>query len=301
MRTWMVQPFHDGAADLRAAFVDRVAGDRRTDLDRFVWDWWHVAGQYTYLRTPARRFFGGAWHPLATALREWGDRVLGCGRFSEPWLSIYVHGCRQELHADVPQGPWAFVYSLTDTAASHFTGGETILLRPSTLDHWASFDPMRPLEVDDLVERIPVRFDQLTVFDARVPHGVAVVEGTLDPVHARVVVHGWFLPPRLAVHGALGAAAVEPAVAAIRGRWVTRLGGLGGAFTGTACWRVSILPSGAVGGVDRLPDTLVATGSERSASASGVLDATTAELTAVRWPPAAGPTTLVLPLIAGVR
>ena len=35
-------------------------------------------------------------------------------------------------------------------------------------------------------------FNQLTVFDPRVPHGVAVVEGVREPTESRIVLHGWF-------------------------------------------------------------------------------------------------------------
>ena len=63
-----------------------------------------------------------------------------------------MHGCRQELHADVPQGPWSFVYSLTDNAG--FTGGDTLLLRRAVLNYWNGFDDQRALECDDLVWRI---------------------------------------------------------------------------------------------------------------------------------------------------
>ena len=42
-------------------------------------------------------------------------------------------------------------------------GGETQILRPSTLDFWSGFQAGRGLELGDLVELIPPRFNQLTV------------------------------------------------------------------------------------------------------------------------------------------
>ena len=50
---------------------------------------------------------------LEDALLAYGETHLGCSAITPLWLSCYVHGCRQELHADVPHGPWAFVLSLT--------------------------------------------------------------------------------------------------------------------------------------------------------------------------------------------
>ena len=45
------------------------------------------------------------------------------------------------------------------------------------------------------VTLVEPRFNRLTVFDGRYPHGVRVVEGTRDPVKSRVVLHGWFTEP----------------------------------------------------------------------------------------------------------
>jgi Rps23 Pro-64 3,4-dihydroxylase Tpa1-like proline 4-hydroxylase len=72
---------------------------------------------------------------------------------------------------------------------------------PLLLDCWATFDPERSTEGGELIERIPARFDQLTVFDSRLPHGVAVVEGTRDPLEARVALHGWFHDPEPRIDG----------------------------------------------------------------------------------------------------
>ena len=42
------------------------------------------------------------------------------------------------------------------------------------------------------IRHVPPLYNQLTVFDARLPHGVRRVEGERDPRGARLVVHGWF-------------------------------------------------------------------------------------------------------------
>lgn len=76
---------------------------------------------------------------------------LGCAGVTPVWLSCYVDGCRQELHADVPHGPWAFVLSLTRWDARKFTGGETFILKPEVLDYWRSFDAGAVVERGSLV------------------------------------------------------------------------------------------------------------------------------------------------------
>ena len=69
------------------------------------------------------------------------------------WVSAYVDGCRQELHADVPHGPFAFVLSLTPPQR-RFTGGETMLLRPHVLDYWRGFDAGGVSEAAQLLELV---------------------------------------------------------------------------------------------------------------------------------------------------
>ena len=106
--------FFPKAKGLRNIFDERFSDPRKTDSRRFVWDYWHVPGQYTFMRTPANHFFpSNIYSYFEKSLLMWGQKFLGCTGISPPWLSYYVDGCGQELHADVPHGPWAYVYSLT--------------------------------------------------------------------------------------------------------------------------------------------------------------------------------------------
>lgn len=100
-----------------------------------------MPGQYTLLRTPANEFFPPEeFAQLESRLLQFGQERLGCGNISPVWLSNYVHGCRQEMHADLPHGPWAFVLSVTPEPRK-FTGGETFILRPHVLDYWCGHTP----------------------------------------------------------------------------------------------------------------------------------------------------------------
>ena len=46
---------------------------------RFVWDYWHVPGQYTLLRTPAQDYFPEPlFAKLESALAEYAAAELGC-------------------------------------------------------------------------------------------------------------------------------------------------------------------------------------------------------------------------------
>jgi hypothetical protein len=200
----VVDRFAPEARALRTTFDERFAEPRSTRADRFVWDWWHVPGQYTALRTPAWTYFPRRiYESFHRRLVAWGRATLGCHDISPPWLSLYIDGCRQELHGDLPHGPFAFVYSLTHWSKRRFAGGETLMLRDEVLDFWHDFRSVRAVEEHELVRAIEPRFDRLTVFDPRVPHGVRTVTGTRDPREGRLVIHGWFVQPRPFVQGPL--------------------------------------------------------------------------------------------------
>jgi hypothetical protein len=200
----VVDGFAEEARPLRDHFDERFADPRQARGDRFVWDFWHVPGQYTALRTPAWQYFPPRiYKAFHRRLVDWGRRTLGCHDVSPPWMSCYVEGCRQELHGDLPHGPWAFVYSLTDWQRRVFRGGETLVVRDEILDYWSGFVSERSIEEPDVLRTIEPRFNRLTVFDPRLPHGVRRVEGTLDPRLGRLVIHGWFVQPRPFVEGPL--------------------------------------------------------------------------------------------------
>ncbi|MCA2980071.1 MAG: 2OG-Fe(II) oxygenase [Myxococcaceae bacterium] len=203
-RTLVVDGFAPMAAALRAHFDARFADPTDTRDDRFVWDLWNVPGQYTALRTPAYLYFPRRlYDAFHQRLVWWGRRVLGCHDVSPPWMSCYVNGCEQRLHGDLPHGQWAFVFSLTDWRRRTFRGGETLLLRDDVLDFWSGFRSQRAQEEPQLVEAIAPRFNRLTVFDPRLPHGVRRIDGSMDPREGRLVIHGWFVQPRPFIEGPL--------------------------------------------------------------------------------------------------
>jgi hypothetical protein len=214
----IVDRFAPEAAKLRETFDARFANPRGTGADRFVWDYWHVPGQYTALRTPAWTYFPRQLYAqFHNRLVAWGRATLGCHDISPPWLSLYVEGCRQELHGDLPHGPWAFVFSLTNWRGRAFRGGETLLVQDDVLDFWHDFASVRGVEEAELIRAIEPKFSRLTVFDPRIPHGVRQVTGTHDPREGRLVIHGWFVQPRPFVQGPLAPRALEQRIADLTG------------------------------------------------------------------------------------
>jgi hypothetical protein len=194
----VVPEFFNGAMELRAYFEERFPSPPNAANDRFVWDYFHQPDQFTYLRTFAAHYFPSElMRRFMARLQSWGRDTLGCSGITLPWLSYYVAGCRQEPHTDSLQGPWAYVFSITDWEHRRFSGGETILLRQENLDFWRGYDVAKPFGANAIENRIPQCFNQLIVFDGRLPHGVRVVQGAHGPLDGRVVLHGWFRAPQI--------------------------------------------------------------------------------------------------------
>jgi hypothetical protein len=293
MRVTTVPSFFGRSAELRSHFESRVGPARDSAEGRFVWDYWHIPGQYTYFRTPAISVIPPTLLAgFTTALREWGAANLGTGRVTVPWLSYYIEGCRQELHSDVVQGMWSYVYSLSPWETRQFTGGETLVAGERLLDYWGAFDPVNSSEKRHLIERIPALFDQLCVFDSRLPHGVAVVEGTREPLQARVALHGWFHNPELSSEGSLSVVDVEPAIGTLRTVWAREDARLG-PFFGQAVWRITVDEAGRATEVTLVVDNLVGAHGADPSTLLGVGESAIADAV---FPAADGPSTIVVPL-----
>lgn len=291
----IVDGFAREANALRETFDTRFENPRGTAANRFVWDWWHVPGQYTALRTPAWTYFPKAtYEAFHRRLVEWGRTTLGCHDVSPPWLSCYVEGCRQELHGDLPHGPWAFVFSLTPWKGRVFRGGETLLVRDEVLDFWADFTSVRGVEEPDLLRAIEPRMNRLTVFDPRIPHGVRRVEGTHDPRFGRLVIHGWFVQPRPFVEGPLRANALGQRIDDLVGGLGDVLGDL--PIAGLLSIGFSVDRRGEAHGVRVLSDTTRVPRMEEPARAKAVRRIR-AIIAAWRFGPQRAPSKVTLPLV----
>jgi hypothetical protein len=133
-------------------------------------------------------------------LRRWSIKNLACSTVCSPTLSLYVDGCKQAFHNDSANGRWAYVWSLTDPSA-RFVGGSTIVMRPRT--YWGTSYAEYPMARDGVYEAVSPLNNRLIVFDDRLLHGVEPVEGNMDPLDGRVVVHGHLSEGPPAVIGGL--------------------------------------------------------------------------------------------------
>ncbi|MEQ1879050.1 MAG: hypothetical protein ABL958_20590 [Bdellovibrionia bacterium] len=284
--------FAPEASSMRAEFLGRM--DDPGSSKRFVWDHWHIPGQYTLIRTPAYHFFTQAlYKKFHERLLAFGREHLGCYNVTPPWLSYYVEGCRQDLHADVPHGPWAFVYSLTDWEKRGFEGGETLILKSTTLDYWRHFSEFNGVESGDLVAKVPAKFNRLLVFDPRVPHGVTPVHGVHDPRRARLVIHGWFTDPEPYVVGKLTRKQATAPLNELIGSLETAFS-RHGHLHGSLSLRFEVSPAGRASAPKLMTNTLI---SREGLSSAAFLREIRAALAAQNFPRAAGSTSVTLPLV----
>lgn len=288
--------FTSVAPTLRREFEARFEDPLEADSKRFVWDYWHVPGQYTLMRTPAYHFFSKqVYKKFHQALLSYGREVLGCWDVTPPWLSYYVDGCEQKLHADVPHGPWAFVFSLTPWKKRKFSGGETLIFKPSTLQYWSSLREFNGVEEKDLLDSIAPQFNRLTVFDPRFPHGVREVRGTKDPREGRLVIHGWFTEPRPFLEGALSrkaaTSALDEGLQRMQAIWAECP-----EIHGTMSVRLQISPSGHVRAAKALTQTVIAL-DEPTFEHKEFEKLVVFALRTLRFPKAKGPSSLTVPLL----
>lgn len=263
-----VDSFYPQAKQLRAVFDRRFENPLHSSPERFVWDYWHVPNEYTVLRTPAYHYFPKtAYEKFHRYLVRFGREHLGCHDISPPWLSCYIEGCRQEKHQDLPHGPLAFVFSLTNWKQRAFTGGETFIVKPKTL--------------------IEPKFNRLTLFNPALVHGVRQVKGTHDPREGRLVINGWFVNPRPFWVGALNADEIGEVLGnQLAESNFSRLE-LG---QGLISLKIEILPSGKVKKVSTIVNTL-------SGAQKGHSDILCKLLLNWRFPPKNSGSKLTLPLM----
>ncbi|MFN7728541.1 MAG: 2OG-Fe(II) oxygenase [Bdellovibrio sp.] len=295
-----INRFSKFAPKLRQEFEQRFEDPKQTNSNRFVWDYWHVPGQYTLLRTPAYHYFTEKLYAnFHESLVMWGRKNLGCWDISPPWLSCYVEGCKQEFHSDVPHGAWAYVYSLSPEKPI-YSGGETLIMKPETLSYWRHFASSADREKSSFIETVPAKFNRLIAFDPRLPHSVSEVRGTHDPRHGRLVIHGWFTQPKTYLDGFLPEKAAEKILNQATNE-VSQLVGLfdekspeAQGVQGTLAIGLQVKASGHVASVKLMTNTLISQDGLEPRELQNEILKVYREL---QFPKAKGPTWLTVPLI----
>lgn len=279
-------------ADLENHFRDPQAHRAETHQ---VWNYWFVPGLYTYLRTaPEKLIAVERVRAFVEALRARSISTLGLAGVTWPFLSLYVDGCRQGLHNDALSGRFGFVYSLT-TDSRRSVGGETLVMYAG--------DALRgnlanPAAGPSFYETIAPSFNRLILFDDRLPHAVSPVEGPMDPLDGRFVLHGHIREAGPLVNGALSSAAVARPIATLLQTTAIHTAARLSLYQGFLSLRFSVEPSGRVGRCDVLADRVLhrdAGNVEWEPLRQELVD----QAAQLMFPRAAGNTTIVLPMALG--
>ncbi|KAL4855050.1 Cyclin-C1-2 [Chlorella vulgaris] len=194
------------------------------------------------------------------------------------------------LYRELEQALAAYGLELGCCGERGFKGGELVMLQPNV---W---------ETDETTVMEP-RFNRIILFDGRISYAVRQVEGTQDPLDARISLIGWLRQPELCLKGSLTKAEAAPVVAACQAAIHSALGKPAPA-AGTVTVRLEVCGrTGAVNDIKWLLNTLRVADQLGSAPPWLVLErqlGTIAEhCCAARFPPSGdgGDTQVTLPLV----
>jgi hypothetical protein len=281
------------AREMRAAIDVHFANPYKQTAEHQVWNYWFVPDMYTFLRTAPDKVVGRALlDRFHGALTSWAWNILGLGNVTYPYLSLYVDGCQQSIHNDATNGRFGYVYSLTwDQRETR--GGETIVYHEGDL--YRSCLTTMTGGRGGLYEMIEPRFNRLAIFDDRMPHGVNRIEGSMNPVHGRLVLHGHISETGPGVRGPLTPQQVGTLVEEAANEALSRFE-MKCDPHGPLVVRVVVQPDGVVDQawpvLDRLafPDGM---------STEGMAEAVVEAVRAVRFPAADAATDAVVPIMVG--
>ena len=286
-------PLAEAEALRKAAETHFQEPHKHTHDAHFIWNYWYVPGIYTYLRAQPERVLG---HALASLfhqkLQHWAKQTLGMGHVTWPMLSLYVDGCGQGIHNDATNGRFGYVFSLTRNDRNS-RGGETIV--------WKEGDPFRTrLNRADagigLYDLIPPVFNRLVLFDDRMPHGVQRIEGSMDPLDGRLVLHGHISESGATIDGPLPPQDVNATVSPLIGAVFEKFGESAALHHGPLVLRLEIGMDGTIDSFSILVNRVACSdGGDPEPLVGALLEA----VLDARFPPGGAPTIVTLPILCG--
>jgi hypothetical protein len=260
-----------------------------------VWNYWFVPDSYTYLRTtPEKVIERGRIDAFHKALRDWSVAMLGMANVTWPFLSLYVSGCRQNWHNDSVNGRFGFVYSLTRDDRRTI-GGDTLVRH--------EIDPFRAHLARagagrQFYQAIEPRFNRLLIFDDRLPHSVERVDGSMDPVEGRFVLHGHLREGGTMIAGALSEEMIAGPIMELLGQIREDLSAAAALYNGSLILRLTIAAAGSVAACRVLVDRVLHP-DPGHVDWEPLRAKLVERFERLRFPPAAGETVLIQPLLFG--
>ena len=296
----VIDDFFPEARELRAGIDAHFAEPAKHKPESHqVWNYWHVPGLYTYLRTSPEKVLPRALlERFFAKLRAVALFRYGLGEATWPYLSLYVAGCQQALHNDARNGRFGFVYSLTRWDERNFLGGETMILKEQ--DYFGSAAITQAHAGSGLYELVPARFNRLLLFDDRLPHAVPRIEGTMVPQEGRIVLHGHISEGPVAVTGALAQEAAAAVVGGARPTLERCAREAGAGLAGLVTLRLALDGEGAVVKDEVLFDRLLPT-ALGAAAPEAAIAALRDILRKLAFPKADGSSLVTIPVPFGER
>lgn len=293
-RQHVVSDFFEEAESMREALDSSL---RNTYTDRISWQYFCDPQMYAYLRTmPDGVFQKELSQRFMKRLRSWCMENLGLLPMGMPYLNMMVNGCRLGLHSDFHNGAWGYVYSLTRWDDRKFSGGETLLMRdgvPSYKKHH--------VHGEVLYELVPAKFNQLLIFDDRIVHATPTVEGSMDPLHARIAMVGHIRATSPLVNGNIepveARRIIVEAMAKIQDRTRNYRD-----VQGTITYRISLGRSGKVESATILTDNVItaSSGYDVSDAVAAVKAIIQQTITGLRFPAGDGESIVVVPVLVPI-
>ena len=272
------------AKSMRADIDRHFANPELQGLAHQIWNYWYVPGNGAHLRTQPQRLMGvDKVESFISCLRPLTASRLGLSFVTEPILSLHVGSCSDQFRAGAIKGRFAFVYSLT-SPVRRTTGGGLIL----TSGISGAFR-----------ETIEPRFNRLVLFDERVIHAVEKVEGSMDPADGRFVLQGYVRDEGPLIGGALTMKAIKTTLHQTLSGFVSLHGEEVRKFDGPISVRFLIEPRGNMARLCVLMDRVIHLEEGYAERWAALRAKYLASLSTARFPPAEGPTSVILPINFG--
>lgn len=293
-RQHVVRDFFEQAEDMREALDARFKDAYAHSIN---WHYFCDPQKYAYLRAlPQDVFPKEVFDRFMQRLRAWCMENLGLMPVDLPYLNMMVDGCRLGLHSDFHNGAFGYVFSLTRWENRNFSGGETLLLRdgiPSYKRHH--------VHGDVLYELVPAHFNQLLVFDDRIVHATPTIEGSMDPLHARIALVGHIRAISPVVSGSMPAAEVRKVMLQALPHVRARIANVKD-VQGTITYRLVVGPSGGVESMTTLTDNLVTpvSGYDRSEAVGAVRAAVQQVIGGLKFAASTGTSVVTLPVLVPI-
>jgi hypothetical protein len=282
---------------MRSAFDAHFENPHAHSRDHQVWNYWYVPDTYTYLKTtPVKVMPEPLVARFLNRLNSWAVATLGLSTRLHPWLSLYVDGCGQAIHNDALAGQMGFVYSITRWDTRNFLGGETLLFRQG--HYWETERIKTAGAGNSFYEKVPSKFNQLLIFDDRIIHGVQPIQGTMDPLQGRVVLHGHLKADVVVITGPLTADAAAGTVTPILNQIQVVSRQNASSLHGFITVRLTIQADGQVTAIQELCDRLLTLSPDTSRLGPFKRDVA-GILSQARFPAASGASELTLPVVVG--